>query len=160
MKGRGGRGGFSLVEVLIALAVMSLALMALVSVLVSAMQAQGKTDTFSTAHGVADQVHERLAVSLQSLEPSQANQFWRAASGESWSLTSPATVSVNGVDFTTSITSSPILSDSVPLGTQGGDASNVARMVTVRVRWSEDSHKVGQGQQEISTLRLLSRSEG
>ncbi len=158
MRGRGV--GFSLVEVLIALAVMSLALMALVSVLVSSMRAQGKTDNFSTAHQVADQVQERLAVSLQSLEPGQANRFWRAGSGESWSLTSPATVSVNGVDFSTSITSSPILSNGALLGTQGGDSNNLARLVTVRVRWSEDSHKVGQGQQEISTLRLLSRSEG
>lgn len=159
MWGQGRSLGFSLAEMLIALAVMSIALMALVSVLVSAMKAQSKTESSAAAHHVADQVQERLAVSLQTLEPTQSRSFWRAAEDASWSLGASPEVIADGVTYTTDITSSPILSDGRPLGTLGGDADNVARLVTVRVSWSADTDKVGQGRQEVSTRRIVSRSE-
>ncbi len=159
MWGRRRARGFSLIEILIALAVMSIALMALVSVLVSSMQAQGKNDSFATAHQIADQTHERLAASLQTLEPSQANSFWRAGPDSAWSLgPAPETV-VDGVTFVSSVTSSPILSGGLPVGSQGGDSDNVARLVTVQVRWSDDLHKAGQGRQQVSARRIVSRSE-
>ncbi len=148
--------GFSLVEVLISLAVMAVALLALVSVLTSGMKAQNKTSKHSIAHAVAEQTLERMSATLRA-DTSAGTAFWE---GNSWTL--PATLSevtVDGVIFRCSVTSRALLAKGQEFGTLKGDSSNVARLVTVTVAWSEDAVKTEAGAQELSVRRVYSRSE-
>ena len=148
--------GFSLVEVLISLAIMGVALLALVSVLTSGMKAQNKTSKHSIAHAVAEQTLERLAATLRT-DSSASDDFWK---GRPWALpTELSEVSVDGALFRCSATSRSLQAKGQEFGTLKGDSSNVARLVTLTVAWSEDAIKIEVGAQELSVRRVLSRSE-
>lgn len=151
------RDGFSLLEVLISLAVISIALLALLSVLSGGMKAQDKTSKHSLAHAVAEQTLERLSATLRA-NPSDHKAFWE---GGSWDLPDELSqVTVDRTVFYCFVSSQAIIDKTTqePLG-GSPNPNSVARLVTMNVAWSQDSVKSGVGNQEISIRRIFSRSE-
>ena len=140
--------GFSLVEVLIALAVMSIALLGLVNVLVTGLKAQDKTGKSTVGHSVANRVLERTVRRLENMDSGLAGAtFWTAdISSESspWTeLGDHEMVGHTRYDYLITAT------DAEPGIFSPG---NELKMVTVKVRWAADGDKakVGVGKREIA----------
>jgi prepilin-type N-terminal cleavage/methylation domain-containing protein len=150
------RWGFSLVEVLIALAVMSIAVLGLGSVLVSGLKAQSKTEYSAVAHSVANRVLDRLVRRLQSMSNDDAGaSFWDAdlsSEASPWTELGQSETVGNTV-YEYLITATPVA---------GFPSENGLKLVTVKVRWTDDGARVkaGTGKQEISATRLLNRRPG
>lgn len=140
------RSGFSLLEVVFAVALMGIALFVLLRVLVAGLVAQDKTSSFTAAHAVANRLLEREVRDLESRPPDD---------------NSPRTYEekVGHTHFLCEVTSWDVANQVTgkPFGTANGADDNRLKMLQVRVRWGSDEVKTGAGKQEILVSRLANR---
>ena len=160
---RGGpRRGFTLLEVLISLAVMVIALLGLVTVLVSGLKAQDKTSKSVVARGVAARVMDRLTNSLEAGDASDVEPFWdQDISTTEYDDGERGKEVVGATTFSYRINAVEIRRNGKPFGTATGYDGNRMKMVTVTVAWAADGSetRTGMGKQEIVISQLLNRSQ-
>lgn len=125
--------GYSLIEVLISLGIMSLALVAFATVGTSSLRAQNKNDKSLEAGLIADRILTRAA------------HLYKAKKGALDSLGDEIRVGATLFRYQVSSTPVPLPSGSTSL-----------KMLKVRVDWHSDSVKSGSGQQYLVRSRLVS----
>lgn len=161
-----GRRAFTLVEVLITLAVMSIALLGLVSVLVSGFKAQDKTSKSVVARSVASRVVDRTLRRLETSDAGQVETFWDAdisTEALAWPEGTGHDM-VGNTRFSYFVTGVEVKNggSGAPFGTDdGGGSGNRLKMMTVTVRWADDGGraKTGGGQQQVVVSCLVNRSQ-
>lgn len=157
-----GEAGFSLVEVLIALAIMGIALLGLVTVLASGMKAQDKLSKSVLARSVASTVFERTVNEMGVSSPDDVEDFWDQDVSSEQTPYRSGTEMVGNTAFDYVITATEVRgTDGAPFGTATGQDGNRLKFMTVTVRWAADGAeaKVGTGKQEIKISRLLNRAQ-
>lgn len=161
MGNREKRGAFSLVEVLISLAIMALALLVLVSVLVTGLKAQTKNERLMIADSLAERIFERTALSLPGLSKPQAEAFWESNPGTLPTNLAQGEETVGNTQFTFEISAENIMnaSGSSTFGTAGGTRNNELKILQVTVRWADDTQTSGSGVglQHTTIKRLINR---
>lgn len=148
------RRAFSLVEVLISLAIMSLALLTLVGVLVSGMKAQDKTDTATAGQALANQLLDRT---LWQLANTHDTQFW---TGEFPADTDSLPFAQDDVTVGRTVYHYAIFAEYVVLNGERMDSDgnkNGLKRIQVRVWWSPEKSRVkaGVGKLEVSATRIV-----
>jgi prepilin-type N-terminal cleavage/methylation domain-containing protein len=146
MRCKGGDGGFTLFEVLIALSVMSIAMLALINVLAKGLAAQGKSESTEVARLLADKVLERSIRDLNELKYDQ-NIAWEG----------DEVVGNSRYSFTVSSTDVQNKATRKPFGTATGGQDNRLKAVLVRVRWGDGNSRAEIGKQEVAISRLVNR---
>lgn len=152
------RGGFSLLEVLVALAVMSVAVLGLGSVMTSGLKAQDKIDKAVTARAVADQIMGRTVVTLADGDDAESVRFWETADFDDDSPWQSGQQQVGTTLYDFTITGTEVLKDGTkPLGSS--NSSNRLKRLAIKVAWSEQPNheRAGVGRQAIVISRLLNR---
>lgn len=152
------RRGFSLVEVLIALAVMSITVIGLGSVLTSGLKAQDKIDKGVTARAVADQIMGRTLITLSDSTDSKSVHFWETADFDESAPWQSGEQQVGTTLYYYTITGTEVRKDgATPLGSSS--TSNRLKRLTIQVAWSDkpESERAGIGRQAIVISRLLNR---
>jgi prepilin-type N-terminal cleavage/methylation domain-containing protein len=138
--------GFSLLEVLFAIVVMSIALFSMLKVLVWGMKAQNKTEMNLAAYQIADRVLERAIVDL-STRPADIPL---EAEGEEVVGRNRFRYSVKSSEVDNELTGKPF-------GTAAGAGDNRLKVLEVTVGWGSGSTSPGVGKQEIIVSRLANR---
>ncbi len=161
---RRNREGFSLGEVLIALAVMGLALLGLVTVLASGVKAQDKTSKSVVARSVASRVMDRTLNALATGSDGDVAAFWDSdisSQSNPYDDGHGGKEVVGTTEFAYLITALEIQRNGQPFGTASGGDGNRLKQVTVTVRWAADGAqaRAGTGKQEIQVSQLVNRSQ-
>ena len=141
---------------------MGIALLGLVSVLVSGLKSQNKIDSSSVAYSVANRVLDRTTRRLDELQTSESNEFWeqdRSTDATAWDT---GVEVVGTTHFAYTVTAIQIVNSAngnIPFGTAQGADDNLLKLITVKVVWAADGEraKVGTGKQMISASRLANR---
>lgn len=130
---RSNTRGYSLIEVLISLGIMSLALVAFATVGTSSLRAQDKNDKSLEAGLIADRIMTRAA------------HLYKSEEGALDSLGDE--IRIGATLFRYQVSSTPVV---LPSG------STSLKILKVRVDWHSDSVKFGSGQQYLVRSRLVS----
>jgi prepilin-type N-terminal cleavage/methylation domain-containing protein len=147
------RFGFSLIEVLISLAVMGIALLALVNVLTSGLKAQDKTESGMTGYLVADRVLDVAARELP-----QDDDFWSGDFSTTPWKEGDETVGHESYHYLLTAQDVQNQLTGRPFGAARGAEDNGLRVLLVKVSWATSGQaQSGVGKREIMARRLLNR---
>lgn len=150
--------GFSLLEVLFALAVLAIAATALGQVLVSNLVAQHNITESARARAVAERQFERVVAELNSLPLADAGDFWSRDYPDQTDAWRAGNQRIGHTDYRYWITASTVNDDGG--GRLGGSsAANGLKMVRVTVSWNSDGDaaRSGRGTMKIYSTRLVNR---
>lgn len=143
---------------------MALALLGLVSVLVSGVKAQDKTSKSLVARSVAARVLDRAVKSLEIGSDADVARFWEqdvSSEANAYDDGQGGKETVGTAEFHYQITAREILQGGQPFGTATGADGNRLKMITVAVRWTADGAeaRAGTGKQEVLLSQLVNRSQ-
>jgi prepilin-type N-terminal cleavage/methylation domain-containing protein len=151
--------GFSLIEVLFSLAILSLAAVALGSVMLSTFRAQDNVTNSAVARALASRVLERAADELPKLTAAVEEDFWDSdydvtpwRSGEE---------KVGAVTYRYEVKAKLLQNNltGMPVGSAAGATENDLKLFNVTVFWHPESglSGPGRGMQRVTASRLVNR---
>ena len=143
---------FTLVEVLISLAVMAIALLALVHVLTWGMKAQRKTESANVARMLADRLLDRAVRELPIV-----SEFWAGDySSQPWAEGDEV---VGRDSFHHTLTAAEVRNSLTgrAFGAGQGAEDNSLRVLLVRVAWAEERSGSNIGNRELVARRMVNR---
>ncbi len=152
--------GFSLAEVLVAVLVMSIALVGASTVLLSSMRMEKKVSSGAVARALADELLERGVRRL----PGSVNEsgFWDGTHATLDNPWSEGTETVGRATFQYWITGEPVMNRRTGkvFGTDGAATGNGLARIRVTVRWTgtEEEFRQGHGNLELVASRLVNRA--
>ena len=153
----------SLLEVLLSLGMLATALLALLSVCVTALHTNRKSLASSVAASVAQREMDRaIYAALSDNPPSSQQQFWEMDfpyPSAAWT-TGNVTVGPNQLSYAIYAQTVNGASTGLPLGMSGSTPARIKKVDIVVWWWSEGSHdREGYGRLESCASRLVSENE-
>lgn len=151
--------GFSLMEVLVSLGIMAIALLALVTVLVTGLRAEDNSTQRKAGQDVAERVLGRTLGKLKQLSEAENNDFWNrehSAPSDPWLA---GVEKRDGYDYHYKIFSSTVVNKSTgqPFGEAHGYEFNRLKKVDVVVSWSAGPGRAEDDLSRVSISRLVNR---